>query len=235
MRTPPSNGVRNRLLVGLPPQELDRLRPKLRQVVLAKSQLLAKSDALVDQIYFPQQAVVSFVRCMGDGTTVEIGMVGREGFVGLPAILGTEVDFAEKVVQIEGSALSIPADGLRKELAKSRILRSNLLRFTQALLIQISQTTACSLRHTVQQRLARRLLMARDRIDDDVVPSSHAFLSMMLGVRRSGVSVALGAFRDAGFVRYRHGRIEILDRPGLESTCCECYGFVHRAYKRLFL
>jgi CRP-like cAMP-binding protein len=228
----PSDGVRNRLLVGLPRQELERLKPNLRQVELPASRTL-KAEASGAHVYFPQRGIVSFVHPMRDGTTVEIGMVGREGFFGMSAILGTDADFADKVVQVEGSALSIPKDKLRRALATSRALHSTMLRFAQALLIQISQTTACSLRHTVQERLARRLLMAGDRMDGNTVPSTHAFLSAMLGVRRAGVSVALEAFRTAGLLTYRSGRIQILDRKGLEAASCECYAQVRQAYRSL--
>ena len=122
---------------------------------------------------------------------------------------------------------------LRAELARSPVLSARLLRYAQALFAQVSQTAACNGRHTVHERLARWLLMARDRIDDNIVPLSHELLSMMLGTRRPGITVALGAFRQAGLIHNRHGKIEILDRPGLEAASCECYGVVREEFRRL--
>jgi CRP-like cAMP-binding protein len=177
--------------------------------------------------------MVSLVRPMRDGALVEVGVIGRDGFVGMAAALGTDIEFTEKMVQIEGTALSLPVVALREQLARSPDLHARLLRFAQALLAQVFQTAACNVRHTVQQRLVRWLLMARDRSDGDIVPLGHEFLAMMLGARRSGITVAMGQLKKAGLIRYRHGMIEIFDHGSLEAACCECYGQVQEAYKQL--
>jgi CRP-like cAMP-binding protein len=225
--------VHNRILTALPPKELARLAPRLERVDLVVRQLLSKADTPIDYGYFPQKGVISLVRPMQDGAMVEVGLVGREGFVGLPAVLGGRTHTVEKMVQVQGSALRISARTLREELGNCPTLQAELLRYTQALLIQVSQTAACNGRHTIQERLARWLLMARDRTDDDVVPLSHEFLSMMLGARRSGVTMALGALRQAGLIDSSHNKIVIIDGPGLEAAACECYGAVRDEVERL--
>jgi CRP-like cAMP-binding protein len=227
------NAVHNRLLAALPLGELARLRPKLLQVDLPLKQILAGAETLLEHAYFPERGMVSLVRPMLDGASVEVGVIGREGFVGVTAVFGAAIEFTEKMVQIEGAALSIPVATLRKQLVSSPALNALLLHFSQALLFQAFQTAACNGRHTVQQRLIRWLLMARDRSDGDIVPLSHDFLAMMLGVRRPGITVALGALKKAGLIRYSHGKIAILDHAGLKAACCECYGQVQEAYTRL--
>jgi CRP-like cAMP-binding protein len=165
--------------------------------------------------------MVSLVRPMSDGTMAEVGIVGREGFVGLAVVLGGDRGGIQGMVLIPGSALAIPTAALRKEVDQCPVLAARLLRYSEALLIQISQTAACNGRHTIQERLARWLLMARDRIDDDDIPLSHELLSMMLGTRRAGITVALGILKTAGLIANRRGIIRILDNVGLEAAACE--------------
>lgn len=226
--------IRNRILARLPANELARLRPRLEQVDLPLRQLLSQAEAPTDDGYFLQHGMISLVRPMRDGSMVEVGLVGREGFIGLATVLGGRSRSVEKMVQIKGSALRIPARALREELPGCPALMSQLLLYTQALLIQVSQTAACNGRHTIQERLARWLLMARERTDDDVVPLSHEFLSMMLGARRSGITTALGSLKRAGLIGNSHNRIVITDRAGLEAVSCECYGAVREETGRLF-
>jgi CRP-like cAMP-binding protein len=228
-----SDSFRNRLLASLPASEQARLRPILQQVDLPIDKVLARGDMPGGHVYFPERGIISMVRPMLDGAMVEVGVIGREGFVGIAAVLGGDIGTAEKMVQLPGSALSIPTGALRAQLNWCPVLRARLLRFAQALLTQVTQTAACNIRHSVQQRLSRWLLMASDRLDGDVVPLRHEFLAMMLGTRRSGVTVALGASRDAGLIRNRRGNIEILDREGLEAAACECYCDIREEYERL--
>ena len=225
--------MRNRMLVGLPPAELARIGPKLQPVDLVVGRMLSEGDEPLDQVYFPEAGMISLVRPMLDGALVEVGVVGREGFVGMGVVLGADIGIVGKMVQSPGSGLSIPVASLRRELEHCPVLSRHLLSFVQALLSQVAQTTACNARHNVQQRLARWLLMARERADGRVLTLSHEFLSVMLGVRRPGVTVALGKYRQAGLVSYGHGKIEILDRDGLEAAACECFGQVKAVYKRL--
>jgi CRP-like cAMP-binding protein len=228
-----SGSLHNHLLLSLPQDEFTRLAPKLEPVELTFRQILAPATKPTEHVYFPQAGMVSLVKPMQDGALVEVGLVGREGFVGIAAVLGGDSHAVEQMVQIAGTALRISVNPLRKELARSPVLSARLFRYAQALFAQVSQTAACNGRHTVQERLARWLLMARDRIDNDIVPLSHELLSMMLGTRRPGITVALGAFRQAGLVHNTHGKIEILDRPGLEAAACECYGVVREEFRRL--
>jgi len=228
-----SESLQNHLLLSLPKNELSRLMPKLEPVEMTFRQILSPAEKPAEHVYFPQRGMVSLVKPMQDGALVEVGLVGREGFVGVAAVLGSDSHAVEQMVQIAGAALRIGVHPLREELARSPVLSARLLRYAQALFAQISQTAACNGRHTVQERLARWLLMARDRIDNNVVPLSHELLSMMLGTRRPGITVALGAFRQAGLLHNTHGKIEILDRPGLEAAACECYGVVREEFRRL--
>jgi CRP-like cAMP-binding protein len=160
-------------------------------------------------------------------------MVGRDGFVGLPVLLGAECDDIEAMVQAPGTALRMGAAAFREALERTPAFRTLLLRWALVHHGQVARTAACNGRHHVDQRLARWLLTAHDRSEGDEFPMTHEFLSMMLGVRRAGVTVAAGQLQKAGFVRYERGRIEVTDRPGLESAACECYGVVRRAYDRL--
>jgi CRP-like cAMP-binding protein len=160
-------------------------------------------------------------------------MIGKEGVVGVPVLLGADTSPLQAMVQIPGSALRMRANAFREEAVRRATLSALLLRYVQALHVQVSLSAACNGRHTLPERLARWLLMARDRATSDEMPLSHEFLSMMLGVRRAGVTVAVGTLKPAGLVRNTHGQVTILDRQGLEAACCECYRTVRNEYQRL--
>jgi CRP-like cAMP-binding protein len=165
-----------------------------------------------------------------DGDAAEVGVVGREGFVGLPLLLGGDGDDLEGMVQAPGTALRMGAAAFRTVLEDVPALRTLLLRYALVHHGQVARTAACNGRHHTDQRLARWLLMAHDRTTgNDEFPMTHEFLSMMLGVRRAGVTMAAGQLQKAGFIRYERGCVEVTDRPGLESVACECYGVVRRA------
>jgi CRP-like cAMP-binding protein len=170
---------------------------------------------------------------MEDGDAAEVGMVGREGMIGLPVLLGADHDDIEGMVQSPGTALRMDAQAFREELERLPASRTLLLRYALVHHGQVARTAACNGRHHVDQRLARWLLMAHDRVEGDEFPMTHEFLSMMLGVRRAGITVAAGQFQKAGFIHYERGCIDVTDRPGLESVACECYGIVRRAQDRL--
>jgi CRP-like cAMP-binding protein len=226
--------IRNRLLANLPAGELDRLKPRLEEVELALNRTLLSAGAPIGHVYFVQRGVVSLVRSMEDGSMVEVGLVGREGLAGIEAVLGGATNTVDKVVQVAGSALRISVRALREQIAQSKTLTAQLHRYAQAVLIQISQNAACNGRHALQERLARRLLMAHDRVEENVIPLSHEILAMTLGSRRPGITVTLGTLKDAGLIHNSHGKITILDRPGLEAAACECYGTVEKGIRRLF-
>jgi len=230
---PPTLSISNRLLVALALEDLDLLRPHLEPVPLPQKQTLSKPNTPLDHVYFVQEGMVSLVQPLEDGAMIEVGMIGNEGLVGVPVLLGANTSPLEAMVQIPGSALRMQANAFRGEAARSTALSRPLLRYGQALHIQVSLSTACNGRHTLPERLARWLLTARDRANSDRMPLSHEFLSMMLGVRRAGVTVAVGTLKAAGLIHNTHGQVTITDRQGLEAACCECYRTVRNEYERL--
>ncbi len=177
--------------------------------------------------------MISIVAMMRDGAAVEVGIAGREGMLGVQAVLGDDISLNEAMVQIPGSALRLPAEVLRREAQTSVQLRGVLLRYVQAYLNSATQSAACNRAHLLEQRLARWLLTARDRAGADRLPLTHEFIAMMLGVRRAGVTVAAQSLQSAGLIHYAHGRITIADREGLEAAACECYEVTTREYARL--
>ncbi len=225
--------ISNRLLARLAPGDLDLLRPHLNLFPLPQKQTLAAPDTPIDHVYFPQEGMVSLVQPLENGAMIEVGMIGNEGFIGAPVLLGANSSPLEAMVQIPGSALRMRAGVFREEAARSAALSGLLLRFVQALHVQVSVTAGCNGRHSLPERLARWLLTARDRATGDQLPLSHEFLSMMLCVRRAGVTVALGTLKAAGLVRNTHGRVIVIDRRGLEAASCECYQTVRQEYERL--
>jgi CRP-like cAMP-binding protein len=225
--------VRNRLLAALPPDDFAALAPALRPVDLDFKQVLHRPDRPIEAAYFVEAGMVSMLAPLEEGQTVEVGIVGREGVVGLPLVLGAESATTEALVQMQGAALRVPAPELRAAFARGAALRAVLLRYAQAHHAQVAQTAACNGQHAVAERFARWLLMAHDRAGGDEFPMTHEFAAMMLGVRRAGVSVAAGTLQKAGVVDYGYGRVAVLDRAGLEAASCECYGTVRRQYERL--
>lgn len=213
----------NRLLRALSAAALRELRPHLQRIALTQGRTLHKAHAVIDQVHFPESGIVSLVKSMKDGTTIEVGLVGREGMVGAMLLTGADRSPLEAMVQMPGSALRLPANILIEVLNRHPDFDAALRRFFRALLFQIFQSAACNGRHTVEQRLARWLLMVHDRIDGDELPLKHEFISLLLGIRRAGVSVALSGFKALGLVAARHGRVVLLDRLGLEAAACECY------------
>jgi CRP-like cAMP-binding protein len=221
---------RNRLLAALPPEALAALRPRLEPVELPLRKTLHAVGEPITSIYFPETGYVSMLATLEDGDSAEVGLVGREGMVGLPVLLGAECDDIEAMVQNPGTALRMDARAFRAELDRAPAVRTLLLRYALVHHGQVARTAACNGRHHTDQRLARWLLMAHDRTTgNDEFPMTHEFLSMMLGVRRAGVTMAAGQLQKAGFIRYERGCVEVTDRPGLESVACECYGVVRRA------
>ncbi|TDH58140.1 Crp/Fnr family transcriptional regulator [Dankookia rubra] len=224
---------RNRLLSALPPDDLARLRPRLDQVELAPRMILHAPDEPIDAVHFPETGWISMLTMLESGDSAEVGLVGREGMVGLPLLLGTDRSPFEAMVQAGGTALRLPAEAFRQALDQNAALRTLLLRYTLAFNVQVAQTAACNGRHQIEQRLARWMLMAHDRSDGDGFPMTHEFLSTMLGVRRAGVTVAAGALQRAGLIRYERGRMFVTDRDGLEAGSCDCFDLVRREYERL--
>ncbi len=219
---------RNELLSALPLAELERLRPLLTRVRWVSGQSLHEAGERIDQVFFVEEGFVSMVtEADGDDTGTEVGLIGREGMVGLPVLLGPRpVSFDQAVVQMPGAAQRMTAGALREGMDALPVLRQLLLRALEAFMAQVSQTAACNSQHSLVQRLARWLLMAHDRIDGDELSLTQDVLSDMLAVRRSGVTVALQSLRIAGVISQRRSRILICDRPGLEAAACGCHGRV---------
>lgn len=229
----PSVESRNRLLAALRPEDLDRLRPHLKYLEMGHRHVLQKAGTAIEYVYFPVQGMVSLVRQLEDGVEIEVGIVGNEGMVGIPIVLGIGAMPCEAMVQLPGAALRLPVDALRAEMTHSPELTALLLRYAQAFFVQVSQSVACNGRHTLERRLARWMLMAHDCVEGDELLLSHEFLAMMLARRRAGVTTAVGVLKAAGVISNSHGRIVIRDRKGLEAAACECYRTVKQEQKRL--
>lgn len=224
----------NRILDALPAEEFERIAPHLEFVSLTLSQVLFRPEENINHVYFPTNSIVSLLTDLEDGSGMEVGLVGKEGVVGISAILGgSETKVA--TVQGEGGALRLAVGKLREEFNKGETLQTALLRYTHALMTQISQSVVCNTRHPIAGRLARWLLMYGDRMESNEFELTHEFMSHMLGVRRSGISEVAGQLQEMNLIRYRHGHITILDRPGLENFACECYPTVKEKFEDILL
>src|SRR5919107_5063205 len=225
----PTSTPRNRLLAALPSADLARLWPRLEAVELPLRKVLHAPGKPIEAVYFPETGYVSMLAYMEDGDAAEVGMIGIDGMIGLPILLGADHDDIEAMVQSPGTALRMDATAFRDALEGVPAFRALLLRYALVHHGQVARTAACNGRHHTDQRLARWLLMAHDRARGDQFPMTHEFLSMMLGVGRAGITLAAGQLQKAGHIHYQRGCIEIVDRRGLESAAFECYGIVRRA------
>jgi CRP-like cAMP-binding protein len=217
------SSIRNEILLSLPAEDFGLLRPYLQLVDLPLKKTLIVPDEPIRHVYFPDQGVASMLALLEGGGSVEVGMIGRDGMVGIHILLGVDTVNQECVVQIPGAGWRMEVAAFRETAIRSRSLSSSLHRFTMAFLLQVSQTAACNAAHQLDERLARWLLMTHDRADGDQLPLTHEYLSIMLAVRRSGVTTAAGALQKAGIIRYASGHITILNREALEMSSCECY------------
>jgi CRP-like cAMP-binding protein len=190
---------------------------------MLQRQVIYQAGTTIEHVYFIEQGLASVLVTMSDGNTIEVRMVGREGLTGLSYILGAEKVLYETIVQVPGSALRMSAALFRAEFDRREELRRIVLRFVNAALAITSQTAACNRMHSIEQRCARWLLMASDRIGSNTLPMTHEFLSKMLGVRRAGVSAAASALQRSGIIRYQRGRVTIVDPAALRASACECY------------
>jgi CRP-like cAMP-binding protein len=232
---PPSDPpVSNLFLASLPPEELDRLRPHLEPVNLPLRQILYEMGQPIEHCTFIDGGMVSLLIRLEDGAMIEAGVVGKEGVVGVAALMGgADAAPHTSMVQMPGAGMRIRSGLLREAMLRSPALLDRVLRYSQALHVQISQTAACNARHDLLERLARWLLMAHDRAEGDVLPLTQEFISMMLAVRRPGVTVAARSLQATGAIDYDRGRITVLDRRRLEEASCECYGVVKQQVDRL--
>jgi CRP-like cAMP-binding protein len=225
--------VRNRLLAGLPPENLAQLLPRLRAVSLPIRRGLMGAHERIEAVYFIETGWASVVAQLNDGTQAEIGLIGREGFAGLPLLAGVETAFAETYMQAAGAGLQMNAAAFQREVDDNQDLRRRLFRYYEAMQAQTAQTAACNGRHDLEQRLARWLLMAHDRTEGDELLITQDFLSLMLCVYRPSVTVVAGMLQRAGIIRYSKGNITILDRDALEASACDCYRTVQDRFNDL--
>lgn len=225
---------KNRLLKLIPSETYQMLEPHLSEVFLEQGQILHQPNDVIQHVYFPLDCLLSITVTMNNGTTAETGLVGNRELLGINAFMGgRETTQTEYIVQIAGQAMKMDAKTLRQLFQSSSELRDVLLRYTQAFIAQISQTTACNRLHVLEQRLCRWLLEAQDRVDSSELELTHQFIADMLGVRRAGVSQAAKFLQDSGLIRYKQGHIEILHQEALENSSCECFQVVRDEYDRL--
>jgi len=216
--------IKNAILAGIPRKDYGRMLPDLESVALPSGEKLYKSGDAIQYVYFPGEGLVSLVTHMNNGTTVEVGLIGRDGMVGIPVLLGDDIAFEEAVVQIAGSGMRMRSAVFKQGLKRNHSpLLTQLLLYTRSLMKQVARTAACNRIHTVEERLARWLLMCHDRMESDELPLTQEFISNMLGTRRASVGTAATGLQTEGLIRYSRGHISILDRVGLEETACECY------------
>ncbi|MDB9529114.1 Crp/Fnr family transcriptional regulator [Oscillatoria sp. CS-180] len=223
----------NRLLALLPDEIYHRLAPNFTKVQLELGQVLYEPTEPMDKVYFPSRSMVSLVQVMENGATIEAAVVGSDGMVGYPVYLGGNYSASRAVVQISGWAIALSASVLKAEFNRSEALQSVLLRYTQALIAQISQNAACNRFHPVEERLARWLLQSQDALQASHLELTQDFLASMLGTRRASVTLAAGKLQQGGLIHYNRGYIHILNREALESAACECYNVVRAESTRL--
>jgi CRP-like cAMP-binding protein len=224
---------RNDLLAALPATERARLAPLLEAVSLPLGAVIYESGGAQGHVYFPTSGIVSLLYVMSDGVAAEIAVVGREGMVGIALFMGGETTPSRAVVQSEGSGYRLEAEALKTEFARGAALQRLLLRYTQALITQMTQTAVCNRHHVLEQQLCRWLLLSLDRLPSNELVMTQQLIANMLGVRREGVTEAAGRLQADGLIDYSRGRIQVLDRGRLEERVCECYGVVRREYHRL--
>ena len=222
--------VPNRLLAALPRKDYRKLLPSLELVKLAFAEVLYEPHARIRHVYFPNDCLVSMLTSVDADRVAEVGLVGSEGMVGIPVALGSAVSPFRAVVQGGGTAMRMTVANFRREFSQSAALRRELFLFTHLLMIQIAQTAACNRFHVVTQRMARWLLMTRDRVNSNEFRITQEFLALMLGVQRSRVSLAAGSLQERKLIGYRRGTVTILDQKGLEAAACGCYKTVKDIY-----
>jgi CRP-like cAMP-binding protein len=225
------NIIRSKILLGLPPELLKRVLSKLEFVRLKLHQVLYEPEEIIKVGYFVNEGVISVLAVQPDGKTVEVGLIGREGFAGLPLLVGYRTSPTRLITQADGSAYQCGSEALRELVRDCPELERLLQRFTQRLAMQATQIAACNSLHNVEERLARWILMTQDRIDSSRLPLTQEFLAHMLGTRRSSVTVSAGILQKAGLISYTRGKVVVLNRKKLEEAACGCYGIIQRQLK----
>ncbi|MGH6838184.1 MAG: Crp/Fnr family transcriptional regulator [Methylocella sp.] len=220
---------RNRLLEAFADASRARVEPYLERVECRLGDVVCEAGGLLNFAYFPDGAVLSLLTVLDNGAAIETANIGREGAFGLSAMY-SRVSFNRSLVQLQGGLLRVPMKVLQSEFEKSAHVRNLFVSYSETLLAQIQQTVACNSMHTIQERMCRWLLMMHDRTDGADLVYTHEFLAAMMGINRKSVTLAAQAMQRAGFIDYRRGRMQVLDRPGLENAACECYAIVSRRF-----
>ncbi len=229
----PGRRPENRLLALLPDRDLSRILEVAQSVRPALGQSLCEPGEPLEAVYFPTTGVFSAVVPLEDGSTIEAATIGNEGVVGIDLLAGGRAAVYRVIVQVPGESLRIPSPAFRDLIGSSEPLRCVLEKFSLMVARMAGQTAACNLRHPVAERMVRWLLMTHDRAGSDEFFLTQEFLSVMLGVRRQSVSIEAARLQEAGLIVYSRGNVKVLDRPGLEEACCECYAAVRDAYERI--
>jgi CRP-like cAMP-binding protein len=225
----------NRFIATLSPADRALLEPSLKIITLEQGKILYEQGGDIDQVYFPHSGMISVVALLDQGDKiVEVATIGREGAVGLVAGFGPTHAFNRAIIQVTGVMSEMETGALQSAVKKSDTLRDHIVRYNELLLAQIQQGVACNAYHEGEARLCRWLLQTRDRIDTDVIPLTQEFLSEMLGVRRTTVTLIARTLQNRDLVRYRRGKIEILDHKGLQENACECYETIKRRTNKYF-
>jgi CRP-like cAMP-binding protein len=224
----------NRLLATLPPEDYQRILRQLVTVPLKFKQVLYKQDQIIEHVFFPGGGACSLTKVMRDGQVAEIATIGNEGVIGASVFFGDDQSFSETIVQVaDGDGFRMPLEAFVAEMARRGPFYNRIIRYSQALMSQVMQTTVCNGLHSVEQRCCRWLLMTSDRVGSTDLRLTHEFLSIMLGVRRPTVTLVMGALQKAGLVENRRGTIHVNDRALLERASCECYATVKANFARL--
>lgn len=227
------DSIQNRLLAALPADEYERLRPHLQPVSFSLGEVVYEFAGKLDYVFFPTSSIISLLYTMENGSSAEMGLTGNDGIVGIALFMGGGTMPNRAVVQSAGGAFKMKAKLLQDEFALGGTFQRLLLRYTQALITQISQTAVCNRLHSVEQQLCRWLLLSHDRLNSNELVMTQELIADMLGVRREGVTVAAGRLQDEGAISYVRGHILILDRDKLEAAVCECYQVVKDEVDRL--
>ena len=233
MPGPTHDPQQNHLLAALSPPERERLYPHLRLVPMPLGEVLYESGDVLRHVYFPTDSIVSLLYVLADGASAEISVVGNEGLIGIALFMGGETTPSRAIVQSAGHAYRLIGQQLKDEFHRNGELQLLLLRYTQALITQMAQTAVCNRHHSVDQQLARWLLLSLDRLSANQLTMTQELIANMLGVRREGVTEAAGKLQKLGVIEYSRGQITVMDRPKLEKLCCECYAVVRKESDRL--
>jgi CRP-like cAMP-binding protein len=233
MSTTPRPGSENHILASLPPKDYERLAPYLEPVELRHGVIVQDAGELMNHVYFPKRSMVSLISRTARGESVEVGVVGFEGMTNISAVLGVDKSPHEALVQVPDGAMRLPVRVLRDEFRRAGALHDLLLRYAQGLLLQTSQIAACNRLHPISERLARWLLMSNDRCVCEDLPFTQEFLSLMLGVRRAGVTEAALILQTEECIRYTRGHIRITDKQALKDYTCDCYAVIKEEFDRL--